>query len=98
MNMIKPALSRSLPPAALAFAAILVLSFGVAPLAFATASISNYPFELTGRMEYVAPPGTPNPFGNAVTALIFSTPVPVPVGSFSWVPASSYTTSPGHGL
>jgi len=98
MNMIKLAVSRSLAPAAIALAAILVLSFGVAPLAFSTTSGSNYPFELNGRIEYVAPAGTPNPFGSIAQQSFLYAPIPVLAAPFAWVPASAYSTSPGHGL
>jgi hypothetical protein len=78
---------------------ILAISFAIAPLALATTSSSSYPFELTGRIEYVVPSGTPNPFGNVGGAVvIFYAPAVGLTGSFSWTPASSYTTSPGHGL
>jgi len=83
--------------AAAAVLSILAISFTIAPLVLATTSSSNYPFELTWRVEYVAPPGTPNPFGQ-VGQLKFDFPAALPVGSFTWVPASSYSTHPGHGL
>jgi len=77
---------------------ILAISLAFIPLALATASSSAYPFELTGRIEYVAPAGTTNPFGHAGQPVFdYAQPVAL-VESVAWVPASSYTTSPGHGL
>ena len=84
--------------AAAAILSILVISFAIAPLVLATVSNPNYPFELTGRVEYVAPSGTPNPFGHVGQAIFDLPPQVVLAESFTWVPASSYSTSPGHGL
>jgi len=77
---------------------ILAVLFTTAPVVLATISASSYPYELTGRIEYVAPVGTPNPFGHAGQA-VFDYAQPVALAEpVAWVPASSYSTSPGHGL
>jgi len=76
----------------------LAISFTIAPLALATISASSYPFELTGRLEYVAPAGTPNPFGNAVGVVFHISAPIVQAEPFAWVPTAPYSTSPGHGL
>jgi hypothetical protein len=77
---------------------ILTISFAVAPIALAISSAPNYPFELTGRVEYVVPAGTPNLFGHVGQMTFDNAPAVDPVGAFSWAPTSSYSTSPGHGL
>ena len=83
--------------AALVVVGTLAVSFAFAPLALATASSSSYPFEIVGRAEYVAPPGASNPFGTVGTATFYG-PSAVSAAPFAWVPASTYSTSPGHGL
>ena len=84
--------------AAVVVLSILAISFTIAPVALATASSSNYPLELTGRIEYVVPQGTLNPFGVVGQGAIFYGPIVGQAASFTWVSASSYSTSPGHGL
>ncbi len=81
-----------------ALLAILAFSLLLTPLAFAITPSSNYPFELVGRNEYVAPSGTVNPFVSVAQTSIHITVPPLPAMTFTWVPASSYSTSPGHGL
>jgi hypothetical protein len=80
---------------------VLAVSLAIAPAVLATASSSNYPFELNGRMEYIAPAGTPNPFGSAVQTLTFDVSSPAvfaPPSGWVWAATSSYTTHPGHGI
>ena len=84
-------------------AGILAVSFAITPLALASlpsysAASSGYPFELLGRVEYVAPHGTPNPFGSVVHTFAFYNSPAVSAAPFAWVPVSTYSTSPGHGL
>jgi len=78
--------------------AVLAVSFAIVPLAIATTTFPNYPFELTGRVEYLVPAGTSNPAGHVGQVVFDSAPAIDPVSASSWVPASSYSTSPGHGL
>ena len=84
--------------AAAALLGILSISFALTPLALATSSSPSYAFELTGRVEYVAAPGTANPFGPAGRAVYLTAPPVALAEAVAWVPASSISTSPGHGL
>jgi len=77
---------------------IFALSFAFGPFALATASSPNYPFELTGRQEYVAPLGTTSSTASIERAPIFLGAPSVPATPYAWVAATSYTTSPGHGI
>jgi hypothetical protein len=77
---------------------VLSMSFALVPLALATSSTPGYPFELSGRIEYVVPAGTTILFGSFVQTSVHLAAPQISAAPFVWVPASPYSNSPGHGL